>query len=334
MNRRKPLGSLLLSACILLLTAVGSLFIGGKSIAWSQLFRFWGDPSSIDYIILSGIRIPRMLTAIAIGGGLSLCGAILQGLFRNPLVEPYTLGVSGGASLGVTIAIVTGLTAISSIFMPLLGFLGALATIFIVYLYSYRRRNFSINRMLLVGVMLSFIASSAVMFMMSVTSAENLQKIVFRTMGSLSENRPILIVSLLITSILVLCASFLFATPLNALRIGEQKAQQLGVNTQKTTQLLFLLTSILTGFCISVSGVIGFVGLIIPHISRQWIGWDYRFLLFASFLNGASFLLLCDLIARTIVYPNELPVGVVTGIIGGVFFIYLINKSKDSYFLD
>lgn len=325
---------LLLSFLLMLGAAFASLIVGAKAINWQELFASWGELTNTDYIILTQIRIPRTITAICIGGLLGLCGTILQGLFRNPLVEPYTLGISGGASLGVALAIILGVGGISVLTLPLFGFLGSLCTIFVVYLYSYRRSFFSVNRMLLVGVMISFIASSAVMFLMSITTQENLRNIIFWTMGSLSQNNQLLLSILIAGAVLGLSVSYLFSTPLNAFRLGEQKARQLGVNTQCTMQWLFLLTSLLTGICISVGGVIGFVGLLVPHMSRILVGLDYRYLLIASFLNGAFFLLICDLLARQLLYPNELPVGVITGMFGGILFIYMISRQGSRKAID
>jgi iron complex transport system permease protein len=252
----------------------------------------------------------------------------LQGIYRNPLVEPYTLGISGGASLGVTFAIVVGLHLVNILFLPLAGFAGAFATIFLVYTLSLGKGGISVNRMLLIGVMISFISSSLMMFFMSVTSAENIHGIVFWIMGSLNESNSTMITAMIVLSLFCLGASYLFATPLNALRLGEEKAGHLGFNANGVIRILFLITSLLTGACIAVAGVIGFVGLVIPHITRLWAGSDYRILLVSSFLSGSIFLILCDVMARTVISPNELPIGVITGIVGGVAFILLLSNAR------
>lgn len=282
----------------------------------------------MEHAVLVHIRIPRTLLALAIGGSLSLSGVILQGIYRNPLVEPYTLGISGGASLGITLAIVSGLYSLGAIVLPLFGFVGAFSTIFLVYALSLRRGAVSVNRMLLIGVMISFIASSLVLFLMSITAVENIPGIIFWTMGSLNESDPSIVNAIVMLSLLVLGVSYLFATPLNALRMGESKAKHLGINTQITIRILFVLTSLLTGSCIAFAGVIGFVGLIIPHVTRLFVGTDYRILLIASFLNGGIFLILCDMLSRTIIAPNELPIGVITGILGGITFIFIISRPR------
>jgi iron complex transport system permease protein len=166
------------------------------------------------------------------------------------------------------------------------------------------------------------------MFLMSITTAENLRGIVFWTMGSLDEPNISLIHATLIASLLGLVIAYLFAQPLNALRLGEAKARHLGINTEVTIRILFILASLLTGVCVAVAGVIGFVGLIIPHLMRLAVGSDFRVLLMTSFLGGGAFLIFSDLIARTIIAPNELPIGVITGIIGGTIFVIVLSRTK------
>ena len=283
----------------------------------------------MEYAILTNIRIPRLLLAFSIGGALSITGAILQGIYRNPLVEPYTLGISGGAALGVALVIVFGLNmTLGNFMLPVAGFAGAFATIFLVYFLSMRRGEININRMLLIGVMISFVASSGMMFLMSITSADNLHSIIFWTMGSLDEPNSMLIYTILIASIAGLFTTILFAQPLNALRLGEAKATHLGINASVIIRILFVVASLLAGLCVAVGGIIGFVGLIIPHIMRTIIGSDYRILLISSFLGGSFFLIISDVIARTIIKPNELPIGVITGIVGGLVFILVLSRSK------
>jgi iron complex transport system permease protein len=182
--------------------------------------------------------------------------------------------------------------------------------------------------MLLIGVMISFISSSFMMFLMSITSTENIQSIVYWMMGSLNETNTTLITIVVVLSLSCLAVSYLFVMPLNALRLGEERAKHLGINSNVIIRILFIITSLLTGAAISVAGVIGFVGLVIPHIVRLWVGSDYRIMLIASFLSGSAFLLVCDVIARTIISPNELPIGVITGIVGGIVFILILSKSK------
>ncbi|MCK5730898.1 MAG: iron ABC transporter permease, partial [Draconibacterium sp.] len=306
---------------LLLISVIISLSSGEVKISLIKLPEIFSDKTSIEYTVLTKIRLPRLILAIAVGGGLSLSGAILQGIYRNPLVEPYTLGISGGAALGVAIAIVFGFHVASFIILPVSGFIGAMITLFLVYFLSVKKGGLSVNSMLLIGVMVSFVASSAMMFLMSITTTDNLQSIVFWVMGSLDESNMTLINIAFYSSIVGLVLTYFFAQPLNALRLGEMRAKHLGINTKVTVKLLFLVASLLTGIAVSVAGVIGFVGLVIPHLIRLIIGNDYRILIGSSFIGGAIFLILSDTIARTIISPNELPIGVITGFVGGLVFI-------------
>jgi iron complex transport system permease protein len=282
---------------------------------------------SMEYTVLNDIRLPRIYIGLSVGGALSLAGVILQGIYRNPLVEPYTLGISGGAALGVAFIIVSGLNLTLGAFMlPLSGFIGAVLTVFLVYFLSIRSGKILTQNMVLIGVMISFIASSGMMFLMSTTTNDNLHSIIFWVMGSLDEANGKLIAIASIIAILGLFASYLFIHPLNALRLGEDKARHLGINTDVSIKILFVIASLLTGMCVSIAGIIGFVGLIIPQFIRLIVGSDFRILLISSFLAGGSFLVFCDTIARTIIAPNELPIGVITGIIGGLVFIAMLSR--------
>ncbi len=324
--------SLYLAGLIVLLIAsvALSLSIGEMNLGFIDIFSILHKGNeSMEYTILSQIRIPRVLLGLAVGGSLSLAGVLLQGVYRNPLVEPYTMGISGGASLGVAFAIVFGLHhLIGSFVLPLAGFIGSFLIIFVVYTISTHRGRINIQTMLLTGVMISFIASSSMMFLMAITSSENLYGIIFWIMGSLDEPDMSLIYFTLIVSIVSLLSSYLFVQPLNALRLGEEKAKHLGINTDVAIKLLFLLSSLLAGVCVAVAGVIGFVGLIIPHLMRLLVGSDYRILLVTSFLSGSIFLVLSDVIARTIISPNELPIGVITGIVGGIVFLLMMSRTS------
>ncbi len=315
---------------LLVASVILSLSVGEMNLGFMDIFGILRKGhESMEYTILSQIRIPRVLLGIAVGGALSLSGILLQGVYRNPLVEPYTLGISGGASLGVAFVIVFGLhQLVGSFMLPLAGFAGSFLIIFLVYTISTRHGRINIQSMLLTGVMISFIASSTMMLLMATTSSENLHGIIFWIMGSLDEPDMSLIYISLIISVCSLVVSYLFVQPLNALRLGEEKAKHLGINTDVAIKLLFLMASLLAGVCVAVAGVIGFVGLIIPHLMRLLVGSDYRILLVSSFLSGSIFLVLSDVIARTIISPNELPIGVITGIVGGVVFLLMISRSS------
>ncbi|MCM8819937.1 MAG: iron ABC transporter permease, partial [Candidatus Omnitrophica bacterium] len=195
---------------------------------------------------------------------------------------------------------------------------------------SLRKGVLRTQGLLLTGVMISFIASSLIMLLMAISGIEDLHGIIFWIMGSLEEPNWILIKLILSLSICGLVVSYLFCFELNAFSLGEEEALHLGINVERTKKFLFLLASLLAGFSVSVAGVIGFVGLVVPHFMRMFVGRDHRILLVSSFLGGASFLIFSDTIARTIISPLELPVGVITGIIGGSIFIYTLTK-KDLF---
>jgi len=329
--RKKYLGWLLFGLGLLAALVCAMLYsvsTGEVSIALSDIPQILSSKEGMEYFVLTQIRMPRIVLAIAVGGSLGLTGSILQGIYRNPLVEPYTLGISGGASLGVAIVIVLGLHAVSMIMLPLAGFIGALATIFLVYTLSIRKGSLDINRMLLIGVMISFVASSAMMFLMSISTAEDLHSIVFWIMGSLDEPNTQLIYLMLGVSLFGLVVAYSFARPLNALQLGQSKAEHLGINASTAIRILFVVSSLMAGICVAVAGVIGFVGLIIPHLVRIIIGSDFRISLIGSFLGGGLFLVGSDVVARTIIAPNELPIGVITGIVGGLIFMVVLSNMK------
>ena len=280
-----------------------------------------------EYNIFFQIRLPRIILGLAIGGALSLAGVILQGLFRNPLVEPYTMGISGGAALGVSLAIVLKLCrSVGLLALPFAGFLGSALVIMLIYFINIRKKTLKIQGLLLTGVMISFVSSSLIMLVMAVSRAEDLHGIVFWILGSLEEPSWFLIKLMLFISLAGLVLSYIFWKDLNALRLGEEEAAHLGINTQSVKKMLFILASLLTGCAVSIGGMIGFVGLIVPHLVRMFIGSDHRVLLAGSFLCGAGFLIFCDTLARMIIAPSELPVGVITGILGGTFFIYALTR--------
>jgi iron complex transport system permease protein len=327
-NKKKFALIFVIILAVLILVSFVSLLLGSKNTSIADLFKaVFKSQSDSEYSILFDIRLPRILIGFAVGGGLSLAGAVVQGIFRNPLVEPYTLGISGGATLGVCLNILLGFGVnLGILSMPLFGFFGAFAVILILYTLSMKKGIIKMNGLLLTGVMISYISSSILMLIMSLSKAEQVHGIIFWIMGSLEETSWILIWFSLIVSVAGLIVSYLYCLDLNALSIGEEGAAHLGINVERTKRIFFVIASLLTGFAVSVSGVIAFVGLIVPHFLRMLIGGDFRILLIASFFAGAAFLIFCDTIARIVLSPVELPVGVITGIIGGCFFIYTLTK--------
>lgn len=331
MNRKLSywIGWVLILVGILIVISLLSICIGSGGIYFKNIISFMSVKGTPQYSILFSIRLPRVLLGFAVGGALSLAGVILQGMFRNPLVEPYTLGISGGAALGVALNIASGIARkFSFISMPASGFLGAAIVIVLLYSLSVKKRMLKIQELLLCGVMISFICSSFIMFIMAISKSEDLQGIVFWIMGSLEEPNLTLIWIAVITSILGLIASYFFSSDLNAILLGEEEAVHLGINVEKTKRILFIIASLLTGLSVSIAGIIGFVGLLVPHLMRIFIGNDHRILILASFLFGGAFLIFCDTLARIVIAPLELPVGVITGILGGSLFIYTIMKRK------
>ncbi|PIP16356.1 MAG: iron ABC transporter permease [bacterium (Candidatus Ratteibacteria) CG23_combo_of_CG06-09_8_20_14_all_48_7] len=282
--------------------------------------------------ILWNIRVPRALLGFAVGGSLSLAGVILQGLFRNPLVEPYTLGISGGAALGVAVNIILRFNQrFGVVSLPLFGFAGACIVVFVLYLLSLYKKSLKVQSILLTGVMVSFVCSALMMLLLALSRSEDLHGIILWTMGSLEEPSQLLVNLSVVVSLLGLFFSYLFVRDLNAFWLGEEEALHLGVNIERSKRLLFILASFLTGVTVSVAGIIGFVGLVVPHLVRLLFGNDHRILLVGSFLTGATFLIFCDTLARTVIVPLELPVGVITGILGGTLFIYVLTRQGSGF---
>ncbi len=314
---------------LLLLCILWSLSTGEVNIPILEIPSRLLESDGMEHLILTRIRIPRILLALSVGGSLSLAGAIMQGIFRNPLVEPYTLGISGGAALGVSMSIVLGLvSSLGIVALPISGFLGAVCTIFVVFAFSRMRNGINIYNMLLVGIMISFVASALMMLMMSITSRDNMNHIMFWTMGSLNQSDFRFIALSMATALVGLVLSYMFVHTLNALRLGESKARYLGLDVKNSIRILFFVASMLTGVSVAVAGIIGFVGLVIPHIVRMVSGNDHRILLGASFLGGAAFLVVCDTLSRIVIAPNELPIGVITGIAGGGVFIFVLMRNR------
>ena len=317
-------GWLLIMLLILVIIIFLSLCIGSVKISPGEVLH---PSDKITRDILFDIRLPRIVLGFAVGGALAIAGVILQGIFRNPLVEPYTLGVSGGAGVLVCLNIVLKVyQKLGVITFPIAGFLGAVLVIVLVYILSVKKGALRTQGLLLTGVMISFISSSLMMLIMAVARSESLHGIVFWIMGTLQETDTLLVKTVFLASVLGLAISYIFCLDLNAFSCGEEEAHHLGIDVEKTKKILFVLASVLTGVCVSAAGIIGFVGLLVPHLMRMFVGEDHRILLLSSYLAGAGFLIFCDTLARTIISPLELPVGVITGIIGGGLFIYILSK--------
>lgn len=318
----------------LLLVSLFSLQVGTIMLSFSRISRMLFDAlsgttdDSMAATIVLRLRLPRIILAVVVGGGLAVAGVLFQGLFRNPLVEPYTLGVSGGAALGISLAFLLG-RALPRLSLPAFGFAGAWLAVSLAYGIARRRRVLKIPYLLLIGVMISFISSSLIMLLLSVMNLSRFRAVIYWTMGSLQGVDPTLLRFAVPVILLGVAVALSRAWTLNALILGEEGALHLGIRLERDKKWLFFLGALLAGTAVAVAGVIGFVGLVVPHTVRLILGNDHRTLIPASFLAGGIFLVLCDTLARTIMAPVELPVGVVTGILGGGLFIYLLSRDRE-----
>lgn len=279
--------------------------------------------------ILIDIRVPRILLAFIAGCGLSLCGMVFQAMFRNPLATPFTLGVASGASLGAAISVTLGLSfsllGIDS--MTISAFVGALAAISFVYTISQFRYEFSGDTLLLTGVACSFIFSSLILFTQYLSDMNDSFRIIRWLMGGLNVTGYQQLLQLL--PIVAICTAVIiwFSRELNLLLAGDELAHSRGVNVKRVRYWLFFSTSLCVGAVVALCGPIGFVGMMVPHICRLLVGDDHVWLTPTSLLFGGSFLVICDTISRLIMAPAELPVGILTTLLGGPFFLWLLIKS-------
>lgn len=312
---------------LLAITIVASCAVGSERIAiWNALMGPLHD--NVDRLILFRIRVPRALLAAVVGAALSAAGTALQALLRNPLAEPHIIGVSGGAALGGVVALVVGGTsdANRAWLVPLGAFAGALTTMALVYRLGAVRGRVQPYTLLLAGVVCNGFTGALIMFVNAIADFFQAHNILFWLMGSLATQSYRLVAAIAVY-VLAAVAWLLFHTrDFNALALGEEGAQQLGVNVQRTRRTAFIVSSFLVGAAVSVSGMIGFVGLIVPHVTRLLFGADYRLLLPAAVILGGCFLVVADTVARSALGAVEIPVGVVTALCGGPFFLYLLRR--------
>jgi iron complex transport system permease protein len=290
-----------------------------------------GTPVSLEILetIIIDFRLPRVLLAGLVGAALAVAGATYQGLFRNPLADPYLLGVSSGAGLGATIAMLIPFTLPWMAFgaVPLFAFIGAIGAVAVVYSLARVGKTLPTTTLILAGVAMSALLSSATSYLMAIAGKE-LHGIVFWLLGGLylakwSEVWTVL--PCVLAGVAVICVH---ARPLNVMQLDEDQAQQLGINVEKVKLILLAAATLITSAAICFTGLIGFVGILIPHAVRLIWGPDHRFLLPLSTLVGAVFLILADTLARTVIPPTEIPVGIITAFCGAPFFLYLLRKRK------
>ncbi len=297
-------------------------------IAISMFALFLGPTWIPNVEMIYIIRFPRILLGILVGAGLATAGCIFQGLLRNPLADPFILGTSSGGALGATLAIVTGISIYSlTISIYVFSILFSFLSIILVYNIARIDGRAPVQTLLLSGVIINTFLSAIVLLLMALFHRES-HHILFFLMGSLTGANMGIIKISSIFIIAGLIIGIVFSRDLNLIVQGEETAQHLGVDVERVKMILFFSTSLIVGSVVAVAGMVGFVGLILPHIMRMIVGPDHRILIPASFLAGAIFLLIADAIARTVAAPMEIPVGVITAMCGAPFFIYLLRKKK------
>ena len=329
-----------LSTAAIVLTLV-CLQMGTQYVSLAEVGRIIGrafgvgetgaDGSSITDTIVLQLRMPRVLLGFLVGSSLASVGVILQALLRNPLADPYILGVSSGAALGVSLAVLFGLGGMAWLIptLPIYGFFGGLLALLVLYRMSATYDRLPVHSVLLAGVILNAIFAALIMFITSIMEPNRAFGMMAWLMGSLTATADQTLLALSIY--LALCLAWLFkqVNVLNILTLGEEPARSLGVDTERAKRGILMTAALVTGAVVSVSGMIGFIGMVVPHAVRLVLGADHRLLLPASALVGGMVLMTADTFARSVFAPSELPVGIMTALAGGPFFIYLLVWRKD-----
>jgi iron complex transport system permease protein len=323
--------TVLLFASLVYALSVGAVFLPLRLIIKEAFDPWFKGNLPVESYILWQVRLPRVILSALVGAALALSGVILQGLFRNPMAEPYVIGVSFGGALGATIVLLFGgsMTFLSAISLPLSAFIGAIAVSWLVYRIARVGSQVPVSTLLLSGIAVSAFISAIISLMMALRG-EDLHTVIFWLMGSFSARNwrhvemvlPFLVVGFLLT--------LAFHRELNLMLLGEEKAAQLGVEIEKSKKVLLAAAALMAGAAVSVSGLIGFVGLVVPHMVRLVIGPDHKFLIPGSAVGGALLLLIADALARQLMPPSEIPVGIITALFGAPFFLYLLKVKKSS----
>jgi iron complex transport system permease protein len=309
-----------------------TLLLALDKLPFTNLGPLVEDYPASHHTIIFEVRMPRVILASLTGAALTAAGATMQGLFKNPMADPYILGVSAGASLGAAIAIVSSSSQFLGLWtLPVNAFLGALLSTVLVYSLARIGNKVPVYTLLLAGIALSSLLNAIMSFIM-IKHSEELKQIVYWTLGTFSGAGWNEIWAALPFVLIGLSLIIFFAKDLNAMLLGEESAHHLGLNVEQTKKLLLAFSALIVAAVVSVTGTIGFVGLIIPHMIRLIVGPDHRILLPASILFGATFMVFTDTLARTILAPGEIPVGIITAFFGGPFFIYLLKKRNIDLF--
>lgn len=320
-----------LIATIIVSTGMGYINIPVDEVMQVIASRLFGSAlhegtNTLFPVVIIDVRLPRILTAAIVGGGLAIAGVIFQAILLNPLADPYTLGVSSGAAFGAALALVANLTSMGSFSVGIFAFAGAMLALFAVLSLAAGDGDYSANTLILSGVIVSAILSAGIGFIKHLAD-EQVSVIIFWLMGSFtSRSWPDVALTLFFTVVALLVALY-YGRDLNIMSLGLRTSDSLGVNTVRTKKILLCVASLITAICVSVSGIIGFVGLIVPHLMRFITGPDNRKLVPASCLAGAVLLLWADTLSRAIL-PSEVPIGVLTALIGGPFFCYIFRRRQ------
>ena len=307
-------------AALLAVAMVGCAMLGVVRFEWEEM---WSSP------IFWNLRAPRIVLSVFVGAGLSVCGAAYQSVFRNPLTDPYVLGVSSGASVGAAVAILLGLEA----YMLGVGasaLVTGLLTVVAIYRIASIGNRMHTTTLLLTGVCITFLMSAVISFLM-VLRQDKMDSIIFWTMGSFASASWLDVAVVAPVVVAGVCVVLFYCRDLNLLLAGSETAKSLGVEVERVKRVLLLSTTLMVAFCVATCGVIGFVGLVVPHCVRLVMGPDNRRVVPCAIFAGGLFLLLCDTLARTVLMPAELPVGSLTALVGAPFFIYLLHKNKKQY---
>lgn len=322
MTRKNRLIVIAFAAC--LLTPVCAVMVGQTGFSWPR------SDSGLDRAILQ-LRIFRIAAGFVVGAALSCSGVVLQAVLRNPLADPYVLGVSSGSAVGATLAITTGLAGGTAIALPLTAFVAALITLALVFKLASRNGGTSAHGLILSGVVVSSMLSSVLMMILSFSRNERLHGILWWMLGNLQANDLRILVGCAICCVLAIIASLALARDLNALTLGTEMAHNVGVRTRLVVCCALATATLAAAAAVALAGLIGFVGLIVPHAVRQVTGSDHRRLIPAAALAGGAFLVICDAAARSLVSGQEIPVGVITALTGGPFFLFLLRRRQEEW---